>query len=96
MSHQRRTLQEYRTTMPGHEVLAAARVFFARRNSIYAAFPEQEGPRHMTFRGQGGEEIVLAVTEQPDGTLVTASSYLFDMQISRFFSTLPRVMEPAS
>ena len=96
MNTQRRTLQEYRTTMPGHEVLAAARVFFARRNSIYAAFPEQQSARHLTFRGQGGEEIVVAVTEQGEGTLVTASSYLFDMQISRFFATLPRVMEPVS
>ncbi|HSA56001.1 MAG TPA: hypothetical protein VLE53_09865 [Gemmatimonadaceae bacterium] len=93
---QRRTLQEYRTTMPAREVLDAARTFFARRNSIYAAFPEQQSPRHMTFRGQGGEEIALAVSEQPGGTLVTASSYLFDMQISRFFATLPRVPEPVA
>ena len=96
MNNQRRTLQEFRTTLPGHEVLDAAREFFARRNSIYAAFPEQESDRHVTFRGQGGEEIVVAVADQPGGTLVTASSYLFDMQVSRFFATLPRVPEPVS
>lgn len=96
MNSQRRTLQEFRTTMPGREVLDAARTFFVRRHSIYAAFPEQQSERHMTFRGQGGEEIVVAVADQPGGTLVTASSYLFDMQISRFFATLPRVPEPVA
>lgn len=96
MSTQRRTLQEFHTTLPARDVLDAARVFFARRNSIYAAFPEQRTERHMTFRGQGGEEIVVAVDEQPGGTRVTASSYLFDMQVSRFFATLPRVTEPVS
>ena len=93
MNSQRRTLQEYHTTLAPDEVLAAARRFFARRNSIYAAFVEQVSPTHVTFRGQGGEEIVIAVSTTTGGTLVTGSSYLFDMQVSRFFSTLPRAGE---
>jgi len=39
--------------------------------------------------GQGGEEVVIAVSAAPNGgTLVTGSSYLFDMQVSRFFTTI--------
>jgi hypothetical protein len=90
MSTQRRTLIEHRTTLEPGRVLDAARAFFARRNSLYAAFVEQEGPTHVTMRGQGGEEVVIAATKDPAGlTLVTGSSYLFDAQISRFFATLP-------
>lgn len=89
MNTQRRTLLEHRTTLDARAVLDAARAFFSRRNTLYAAFPEQEGPSHMTFRGQGGEEIVIAATPSAGSTLVTGSSYLFDAQISRFFATLP-------
>ncbi|HEX5830631.1 MAG TPA: hypothetical protein VFY16_06605 [Gemmatimonadaceae bacterium] len=84
-----RTLQETRTTMPGTEVLEAAKRFFARQTGIYAAFPEQEGPTHLTLRGQGGEEVVIAVAELEGATRVTGSSYLFDPQLARFFVTLP-------
>jgi hypothetical protein len=96
MSTQRRTLMEYRTTLPPGEVLAAARRFFARRHSLYAAFVEQEGPTYITLRGQGGEEVVLSAVDQGGVTLVTGSSYLFDAQIARFFSTLPPVPEVAA
>jgi hypothetical protein len=96
MSTQRRTLMEVRTVMPAGEVLGAARRFFARRNSIYAAFVEQQGPTHVTFRGQGGEEIVISAIPGAGGTVVTGSSYLFDAQISRFFATLPPVPEAAA
>jgi hypothetical protein len=88
MSNQRRTLMEHRTTVPPAQVLDRARGFFSRRNSIYAAFVEQESPTHLTLRGQGGEEIVIAATPAEGHTLVTGSSYLFDAQISRFFATL--------
>ena len=45
MNQQRdRTLQQTVTTLGAAEVLAAAKHFFARRNSIYAAFVEKEGP----------------------------------------------------
>jgi hypothetical protein len=86
-------IQEIRTTMPPEAVLAAAKTFFARRNSIYAAFLEQEGPAHATFRGQGGEEIVIGVAPAEDGsgTIVRGSTYLFDAQVSRFFTTLAPV-----
>jgi hypothetical protein len=95
MSTQRRTLMEHRTTLEPKRVLDAARAFFSGRNTLYAAFVEQEGPTHVTLRGQGGEEVVIAATPAAGHTLVTGSSYLFDAQISRFFSTLPPAVVPA-
>lgn len=83
------TLQETTTTLPATEVLSRAVVFFTQRNPLYAAFVEKEGPGYVTFRGQGGEEIVLAAYEKDGATRVTGSTYLFDMQIARFFATLP-------
>ena len=74
--------------MPPADVLAAAKKFFARRSPIYAAFLEKEGPSYLTFRGQGGEELVIGVTASDAGTIVRGSTYLFDQQIARFFSTL--------
>jgi hypothetical protein len=87
----KRTLQEYRTTLPPDEVLARARRFFSQRAPLYATFLDKEGPGYCTFRGQGGEEIVIAATVQDGATRVTGSTYLFDMQVARFFSTLPGV-----
>jgi hypothetical protein len=95
MNSQRRTLLEHRTTLEPARVLAAALEFFSTRNTLYAAFVDQEGPTHVTMRGQGGEEIVIAATPADGHTLVTGSSYLFDAQISRFFSTLPPAEVPA-
>jgi hypothetical protein len=89
MKQTQRTLQEYRTTLPPREVLEQAKRFFARRNGIYSAFLEKEGPTFITLRGQGGEEVVIGTSPIPEGTLVTGSTYLFDMQIARFFVTLP-------
>ncbi len=89
MSSQIRPLMEYRTTLSPADVLTAAKRFFSRRNTIYAAFVEQEGPSWVTLRGQGGEEIVIGAVAAPLGTRVTGSTYLFDSQIERFFSTLP-------
>jgi hypothetical protein len=79
---------ETKTTLPPAEVLAAAKRFFTRRNPIYAAFVEKEGPAYVTFRGQGGEELVIAVQPIEGGTAVRGSTYLFDQQIARFFATL--------
>jgi hypothetical protein len=84
-----RTMQECHTTLGGPDVLARARQFFAERNPLYAAFLDREGPTHATFRGQGGEEIVIGTSPLAGGTMVTGSSYLFDMQVARFFATLP-------
>jgi hypothetical protein len=86
-----RTLQQTRTSLAPSDVLTAAKQFFLRRNSIYPAFLEQEGPTFATFRGQGGEELIIGVAETIDGAgaTVTGSTYMFDGQIARFFSTLP-------
>jgi hypothetical protein len=89
MNSQRRTLIETHTSLSPADVLHAARAFFTTRNSLYAAFIDQVGPTHVTMRGQGGEELVIAATPKGNRTLVTGSSYLFDAQISRFFATLP-------
>lgn len=85
------TLQEARTSLAPAEVLARAKEFFARRSTLYAAFLDKEGPTFCSFRGQGGEEIVIGVAPADGGTRVTGSTYLFDMQVARFFSTLPGV-----
>lgn len=76
------------TTLAPAEVLAAAKDFFARRSPIYAAFLEKEGPTFVTFRGQGTEEIVIGVQPIEGGTAVRGSTYLFDQQVARFFTTL--------
>ena len=89
MIQSQRTLQEYRSTLSPAEVLAQAKSFFTRRNSLYATFLEQESPTHLSFRGQGGEELIIAAIVRDGATLVTGSTYLFDMQVARFFSTLP-------
>ena len=89
MNQSQRTLQEFRTTLSPAEVLAEAKQFFTRRNSLYATFLDREGPTFVTFRGQGGEEIVIAAVTQDGATRVTGSTYLFDMQVARFFTTLP-------
>ncbi len=83
-----RTIQEITTVLAPADVLAAAKRFFTRRNPIYAAFVEKEGPTYVTFRGQGGEELVIGVQPITDGTAVRGSTYLFDQQLARFFATL--------
>ena len=91
MSVSQRTLQETTTSLSGSEVLSQAKMFFTTRSSLYATFLDMEGPAHCTFRGQGGEEIVIGVAPAAEGagTRVTGSAYLFDMQVARFFTTLP-------
>ena len=85
-----RTLQEITTTLTGDEVLSRAKSFFSNRPSLYSTFLDKEGPGFASFRGQGGEELIVAVTpaEGGKGTRVTGSSYLFDMQVARFFTTI--------
>ena len=85
---------EYRTTLTPSEVLARAKTFFAQRNPLYATFLEKEGETFATFRGQGGEELVIGVAPVAGGTAVRASTYLFDMQAQRFFVTLPPMPMP--
>jgi hypothetical protein len=95
MAKSHRTMQEYRTTLAPAEVLAQAKHFFARRNGIYSVFLEHEGPTFAGFRGQGNEELVIGVSPVEGGTLVTGSTYLFDMQVARFFSSMPPLPAPA-
>ena len=70
-------------------MLAEAKQFFPQRNSLYATFIDRDGPTFVSFRGQGGEELVIAAAAEGGATRVTGSTYLFDMQIARFFTTLP-------
>jgi len=84
-------LQEIKTPMLPADVLAAAKTFFSRRSPIYGAFLEKEGPEYLTFRGQGGEELVIGVLRLENETIVRGSTYLFDQQIARFFATLDPV-----
>ncbi|HEY4671678.1 MAG TPA: hypothetical protein VIG78_06420 [Gemmatimonadaceae bacterium] len=86
-----RTLQETTTAHSPSEVLQAAKDFFSRQTGVYAAFPEQESQSHLTLRGQGGEEIVIAAIPASGGTRVTGSTYLFDQQVARFLATLAPV-----
>jgi hypothetical protein len=86
-----RTLQETTTTHSPAEVLKGAKDFFARQTGVYAAFPEQESTSHVSLRGQGGEEVVIAAVAGDGQTKVTGSTYLFDQQVARFFATLASV-----
>lgn len=90
MSKSELTLQEVTTELSGDEVLQRAKTFFSTRPSLYATFLDKQGPNFCSFRGQGGEEIVIGVAPAADGkgTRVTGSSYLFDMQVARFFTTI--------
>jgi hypothetical protein len=89
MAPSKSTLQEITTTLSVDAVVASAKDFFSERSALYAAFLDQQGPGYCTFRGQGGEEIAIAATAGAGGTRVTGSTYLFDMQVARFFATLP-------
>lgn len=77
------------TTLDGPEVLARAKRFFAERVPLSAAYPEKEGPGYLVLRGQGGEEIALAVVSAPGGNRVRGSTLFFDQAVDRFLSTLP-------
>jgi len=71
MSQRDRTVQETSTALTPAQVLTAAKSFFSRQNGVYAAIPEQESARHVTLRGQGGEEVVIAAFADTGGTKVT-------------------------
>ncbi|HKH83100.1 MAG TPA: hypothetical protein VKA25_05375, partial [Gemmatimonadales bacterium] len=77
-------VHEVITTLAGAEVLHRAKQFFAERVPLNAAYPEKEGPGFVTFRGQGGEEIAMAVWSDARGTRVRASTLLFDQVVDRF------------
>lgn len=84
------------TTLDGPEVLRRAKSFFAERVPMQAAFPEQEGPAFLTLRGQGGEEVAIAVMPSAQGARVRASTLFFDQPLDRFLATLPTSSESAA
>ena len=79
---------ETTTTLPPDEVLRRAKDFFYTRVPATGAFLERESASHVAFRGQGGEEIVIAAAPAATGSAVRGSTLLFDQQVRRFFSTL--------
>ncbi|HEV8598109.1 MAG TPA: hypothetical protein VGQ69_01975 [Gemmatimonadales bacterium] len=79
------------TPLSAAEIIARAKEFFAERVPNNAAYPEREGPGFLTLRGQGGEEIALAIRPAPDGNRVRASTLFFDQAVARFLSTLPQL-----
>ncbi len=84
------------TTLDAPEVFRRAKDFFAERVPMLAAFPEKEGPGFLTLRGQGGEEVAIAVLPSSEGTRVRASTLLFDQPLDRFLSSLPTPAETAA
>ena len=77
------------TSLPGPGVLERAKTFFSERIPQNGAFLEQAGPTWAVFRGQGGEEISLAVLSAGAATRVKVSTLFFDQAVDRFLSTLP-------
>ena len=82
-------VHEIVTSLAPDQVIARAKAFFSGRVPNHAAFPEREGPGFLTLRGQGGEEIALAILPAPEGHRVRASTLFFDQALGRFLSTLP-------
>lgn len=80
---------ETTTSLSPDEVLDRAEQFFGERVPLTAAFPEQRGSGHLVLRGQGGEEVAIAVRATDAGTTVRGSSLLFDQPLDRFLTTLP-------
>ena len=83
-------IHEKATALTAPEIIGRAKRFFAERVPNNAAYPEKEGPGFLTLRGQGGEEIALAVRPEGNGTHVRASTLFFDQAVARFLSTLPQ------
>ena len=81
-------VHETTTSLSPADVLARAKRFFSERIPQTAAFPEKEGPNWLTLRGQGGEEVAIAVFAAEGGNRVRASTLLFDQAVDRFLTTL--------
>ncbi len=80
------------TALDGPTVLARAKEFFAQRVPLTAAFPEREGSGWLVLRGQGGEEVAIAVAPVDGGVRVRGSTLFYDQALDRFLSTLPPVV----
>jgi hypothetical protein len=88
-------IQQVVTSLAPEHVVLRAKAFFATRVPATGAFVDQESPRHVVLRGQGGEEVVIAAAPGDAGTVVRGSTLLFGQQVSRFLSTLPAAGAPA-
>lgn len=88
-------VQEMVTTLSARDVIRRAKRFFLEQAPQYGAWLEHEGSGFVTFRGQGGEEIALAVIDGEHERRVRASSPLYGQAIARFLSTLPAVRPAA-
>lgn len=86
---------EISTTLPAAEILERAKTFFAERVPQVAAYPERQGDTWLTLRGQGGEEVAIAIFDVPGGRRVRGSTLFFDQALDRFLSTLPAMEEVA-
>ena len=82
-------VHETTTSLLPADVIDRAKRFFSERVPHTAAYPEKEGPRFLTLRGQGGEEIAIAIIATAGAERVRASTLLFDQAVQRFLSTLP-------
>jgi hypothetical protein len=80
---------ETTVAMEPADVLEKAKTFFATRDPRMGAFLEHESAHHVGLRGQGGEEVVIAVAPAEGGTKVRGSSLLFCQQVKRFLASLP-------
>jgi hypothetical protein len=81
---------ETTTSLAPEAVIDRAISFFGERVPHHAAFPEKRGPEHLVLRGQGGEEIAIAVRATKAGTQVRGSTLMFDHSLDRFISGLPQ------
>ncbi len=86
---------EITTSLAAAEILERAKTFFAVRVPQVAAYPERQGDTWLTLRGQGGEEVAIAVFDVPGGRRVRGSTLFFDQALDRFLSTLPALEEVA-
>lgn len=86
------------TSAGREEVLTSAVRFFAERIPHHAAFPERLGSHHVVLRGQGGEEVALAVLpgSREGVTRVRASTLFYDQAVTRFLSLLPPAADTAA
>jgi hypothetical protein len=82
-------IYEKTTSLAAPEIFARARQFFTERVPQQAAYPEKGGDSWLVFRGQGGEELTIAVCPEGSASRIRASTLFFDQPLDRFLSTLP-------
>ncbi|HET7602466.1 MAG TPA: hypothetical protein VFK36_05570, partial [Gemmatimonadales bacterium] len=88
-------IYEKTTSLDAAEIFVRARQFFTERVPQQAAYPEKGGDTWIVFRGQGGEELTIAVFPDGPASRIRASTLFFDQPLERFLSTLPEAEVPA-